>query len=426
MNRYAIIGSGNVGSALARLFARAGIEFGIANTRGPESLRRLTGPLGSGAHAVTLDEALESDVIFMAIPFPAVERFGGSLPDWTGKTVVDTTNAHYQPGTADVLRGRPSSRYVAEQLPGAAVVKAFNQLPADTLAAEPDPGLGRRVIFIATDSPEAGDRIAELVDALGLAAVQLGRLDEGGRLIEVPGALVLRDLIEMRRKDDRPLGRLDARAKDILFTGARTANSFAETPVSDAELSDIWELARWAPTSANTQPLRVLYVRRGEARDRLVKHMDEGNRAKTASAPAVAVLAMDTQFHQHIPTVLPIKPELKDVFAANDAKRMETARCPYEPNGVLEISKSQRRDFPPQHRPPDPEQPKAGCLRRKLPYRIHHCPVSRRRFKKFLLHGSPPSRHLTSFDITYPFQMNPPHRPIGIGGNRAAVCIIIM
>jgi 3-hydroxypropanoate dehydrogenase len=94
--------------------------------------------------------------------------------------------------------------------------------------------------------------------------------------------------------------------------------------VSDAELSEIWELAKWAPTSANTQPLRVLFVRPGEGRDRLVKHLAEGNRAKTESAPAVAVLAMDTRFHEHIPALLPYKPELKDVFAADDTKRGET------------------------------------------------------------------------------------------------------
>ena len=111
----------------------------------------------------------------------------------------------------------------------------------------------------------------------------------------------------------------------LLFSGARTANTFADIPVSDADLSAIWELARWAPTSANTQPLRVLYVRPGEGRDRLVKHMNEGNRDKTASAPAVAVLAMDTRFHEHIPQVLPFRPELKDVFAADESKRTGTA-----------------------------------------------------------------------------------------------------
>jgi 3-hydroxypropanoate dehydrogenase len=120
------------------------------------------------------------------------------------------------------------------------------------------------------------------------------------------------------------LPRLDQGGKDLLFTQARTANTFADTPVSDAELAAIWDLAKWAPTAANTQPLRVLYVRPGEGRDRLVKHMSEGNQAKTQAAPAVAVLAVDTRFHEHIPTVLPFRPELKDVFEANPEMATET------------------------------------------------------------------------------------------------------
>lgn len=196
VTQYAIVGAGNIGSALARLFGRAGIEVSIANTRGPQSLRALTASSGSSVRAVPVQEALDSDVIFMAIPFPAVEQFGRSLPDWTGKTIVDTTNAYYAPGSAEVLQGRLSAHYTAENLPGADVVKAFNHVPAGTLAADIDPAVGRRVIFIATDSPAAGDRIEHLVGDLGLAAVQLGRIDEGGRLIQAPNALVLRNLIE--------------------------------------------------------------------------------------------------------------------------------------------------------------------------------------------------------------------------------------
>ncbi len=195
--RPAIVGSGNIGSALARLFARAGLEISIANTRGPESISELASSIGPGVHAVPLEEALASDLIFMAIPFGAVEQFGTSLPDWTGKTVVDTTNAHYTPNWEAIVGGRTSAQYVAEHLPGAKIVKAFNQLPANTLQAELDPEVGRRVIFIATDSPQAGDEIADLVGNLGLAAVQLGRIDEGGRLIQAPNALVLRNLIEL-------------------------------------------------------------------------------------------------------------------------------------------------------------------------------------------------------------------------------------
>jgi 3-hydroxypropanoate dehydrogenase len=122
------------------------------------------------------------------------------------------------------------------------------------------------------------------------------------------------------------LARLDDAGRALLFTDARTANSFAPTPVTDAELNEIWELAKWPPTAANIQPLRVLYVRPGPGRDRLVEHMADGNKAKTASAPAVAVLALDTQFHEHIPAVMPYKPELKDVFEANETMRTETGR----------------------------------------------------------------------------------------------------
>jgi 3-hydroxypropanoate dehydrogenase len=126
--------------------------------------------------------------------------------------------------------------------------------------------------------------------------------------------------------DTPVLDRLDEAGRALLFTDARTANTFAPTPVSDAELTAIWELAKWAPTAANSQPLRVLYVRPGAGRDRLVEHMADGNKAKTASAPAVAVLAVDTQFHEHIPTLLPFRPELKDVFEANEAMRTSTSQ----------------------------------------------------------------------------------------------------
>ncbi len=119
---------------------------------------------------------------------------------------------------------------------------------------------------------------------------------------------------------------LDEAGRALLFTSARTANSFAPAPVTDAELDGIWDLAKWPPTAANTQPLRVLYVRTAEGRERLVRHMNDGNKAKTATAPAVAVLAVDTQFHEHIPQLVPFRPELKDAFAANDTMRTETMR----------------------------------------------------------------------------------------------------
>jgi 3-hydroxypropanoate dehydrogenase len=98
---------------------------------------------------------------------------------------------------------------------------------------------------------------------------------------------------------------LDGTARSLLFTEARTANTFSDEPVSDETLRSIWELTSFAPTLANSQPLRALFVQSREARERLVAHMNEGNQAKTLTAPAVAVLAFDTDFHEHFETVFP-------------------------------------------------------------------------------------------------------------------------
>jgi 3-hydroxypropanoate dehydrogenase len=119
----------------------------------------------------------------------------------------------------------------------------------------------------------------------------------------------------------RTLPRLDDAGRALLFTDARTANTFAPTPVTDDELAGIWDLARWAPTAANTQPLRVVYVRSEEGKARLVPLMAEGNQQKTAQAPATAILARDTRFHEHIPTVLPFRPEMREVLDGDDGMR---------------------------------------------------------------------------------------------------------
>lgn len=121
------------------------------------------------------------------------------------------------------------------------------------------------------------------------------------------------------------LDTLDDAGRALLFTEARSANTFADVPVTDEELSGIWDLARWSPSMANSQPLRVLFVRTPEGRARLGAHMAEGNRAKTLSAPAVAVLAYDADFHQHFPTVFPARGEMyRDNFSSMQSEAVES------------------------------------------------------------------------------------------------------
>ncbi|MCU1422556.1 MAG: malonic semialdehyde reductase [Microbacteriaceae bacterium] len=120
--------------------------------------------------------------------------------------------------------------------------------------------------------------------------------------------------------------RLSNDSLDTLFARAATANSFAPEPVTDEELRSIWDLAKWPPTSANFQPMRVLFVQSPEGRAALGESMNEGNRAKTLAAPAVAVLAFDRSWHENIPTTTPHLAHLTEFFAANEDPRLDAAR----------------------------------------------------------------------------------------------------
>jgi 3-hydroxypropanoate dehydrogenase len=98
---------------------------------------------------------------------------------------------------------------------------------------------------------------------------------------------------------------LDKNAQDLLFRDARTANTFSDEPVDEEQIAAIYDLIKYAPTSMNAQPLRVLLVRTPEARERLVSHLSDGNKGKTSTAPLTAVLAYDPEFHEHLPTQFP-------------------------------------------------------------------------------------------------------------------------
>ncbi|MFF5716659.1 malonic semialdehyde reductase [Streptomyces buecherae] len=109
---------------------------------------------------------------------------------------------------------------------------------------------------------------------------------------------------------------LDATAQNLLFREAHTANTFTDEPVTEEQIKAIYDLVKYAPTAFNMSPLRVLLVRSPEARERLVSHMAEGNRPKTAAAPLVAVLAVDHEFHEELPKLFPHAPGIKDAFFA--------------------------------------------------------------------------------------------------------------
>ena len=195
---YSIIGSGNIGSALARQFARKGMDVAIANSRGPDSLQLLRKELGQHIVPQTIEAALSANIVILAAPFTAVREIASNSRNWKGKIVIDATNAIDFPSYAPTdLGGRPSSELVAEQLRGVRVVKAFNTLPAAILAADPADGHGRRVIFVSGNDVEANAEVVGLVEKLGFAPILVGKLTEGGRLQQYGGPLMIQNLIKM-------------------------------------------------------------------------------------------------------------------------------------------------------------------------------------------------------------------------------------
>ncbi|HPU54120.1 MAG TPA: malonic semialdehyde reductase [Burkholderiaceae bacterium] len=116
---------------------------------------------------------------------------------------------------------------------------------------------------------------------------------------------------------------IDDRAADALFRNARTANGFLDKPVSDDQLRALYDLMKMAPTAANGQPARLVFLRSQAAKERLRPALSAGNLDKTLAAPVCAIVAYDTQFHEHLPTVFPHNQTAKSWFEgdANKAAR---------------------------------------------------------------------------------------------------------
>jgi predicted dinucleotide-binding enzyme len=182
--KIGIIGSGNIGGSAARLFAKAGHEMAISNSRGPESLKSLVASIGGKARAATVEEAVAfGDTVLLALPW----RDRGELPDskhFEGKIVIDATNPYTAAGGLFDLGDSGSSEEVARQLPGARLVKAFNTIYYQHLATRGRTDLPipeRHPIFLAGDDKDAKAKVGALIEEIGFAPVDTGSLAEGGR-----------------------------------------------------------------------------------------------------------------------------------------------------------------------------------------------------------------------------------------------------
>jgi 8-hydroxy-5-deazaflavin:NADPH oxidoreductase len=199
--RYAIVGFGKIGQALAHDFARKNIEVTVASRRPPEALAPEARAIGPTVVAKSLRDALEAGTIILAVPFREHREVAKALPSWNGKTIIDAMNSF--PAPPEELDGLPSSAFVAKSFTGAKLVKGFNHLGAAKLATDPVAEGGHRVVFLSSDDETAIPPVAELAKQLGFAPVTLGKFNEGGALVHargrVWGPLIFQDLFKKQQ-----------------------------------------------------------------------------------------------------------------------------------------------------------------------------------------------------------------------------------
>jgi len=185
MTTWGFLGSGNIGSTVARLAVDAGHDVVLSNSRGPETLAALVDQLGPRARAATSEEAARAgDIVVVTVPLKA----RGDLPHeaLAGKVVIDTMN-YYPQRDGEVPELEDESTTTSELLqalaPDAKVVKGFNNIFYGHLAAlaRPSGADDRSALAIAGDDAQAKEVVRVALDEIGYDTVDLGPLTEGWR-----------------------------------------------------------------------------------------------------------------------------------------------------------------------------------------------------------------------------------------------------
>jgi 8-hydroxy-5-deazaflavin:NADPH oxidoreductase len=187
--RIGIVGAGELGTTLAELWAKAGHEVVVGDPRGPapsvDAVERIDAPGG----VVTADEAARlGELVVLAVPFELDALPAASSV--AGKVVIDAMNAVTEDGAEMDLGGRTSSELVAERLPDARIVKAFNTIEASVLRQDQRlsvPSERRFAVFLAGDHGLAKERVKRLIEEIGFTPIDTGSLAWGGHL-QAPGS----------------------------------------------------------------------------------------------------------------------------------------------------------------------------------------------------------------------------------------------
>ena len=200
-----ILGAGNIGANAAKLFAAAGHDVRLSNSRGPESLADKVRELGDRVRAATPEDAVAfGDVVLIAVPWPSKEDAVPDAGPYDDKIVIDAMNPYSEDFEIEDLGSKTSTEFTRALVPGARVVKAFNTIYYKRLAGDGKPKgeKGRLAIPVASDDPAAKRVVMDLIDEIGFDPVDNGGLVEGGRK-QQPGSPIYNNPItakEMREQ----------------------------------------------------------------------------------------------------------------------------------------------------------------------------------------------------------------------------------
>jgi predicted dinucleotide-binding enzyme len=175
---------------LAPKAAKAGWKIILSNSRGPDSLADLVQTIGGATAATPADMVRDSDIVLLAIRWPHLAAATAGLP-WGGKIVIDAMNNRLGPKPEDFIDigGGLSSDVVAAHVPGARLVKAFNHEPIPVFDKSLPPQGDANVLFLAGSDAAANDAVAGLMRDIGAEPVDLGPIDQGGKMIAMGGPL---------------------------------------------------------------------------------------------------------------------------------------------------------------------------------------------------------------------------------------------
>ena len=204
--KIGIIGSGNIGGTAAKLFAKAGHEVAISNSRGPESLKSFVSSVGPNIKANTVEDAIKfGEVILLAIPWSRRQDLLSVSKLLDGKIVIDAMNPYSENFEVIDLGNSTSSEEVLKQIPNSRLIKAFNTIYYEHLRTKDNPDApieDRFTIFVAGDDPNAKATVSKLIEEIGFAAVDTGSLREGGRK-QQPGSHIYNNLMTANVADTR-------------------------------------------------------------------------------------------------------------------------------------------------------------------------------------------------------------------------------